>query len=87
VRIPISEDSETLRPVEFLSPEEIQTAMLMLISHAMSIEKESLFTETARLFGWNRNHTTIDLKFHKAFTQLLDDNHVLINQDKVSIVN
>ncbi len=50
VRVPINGPETEVRPIEYISPEEIETAMLHILSHSMGLSRESLIQETANIF-------------------------------------
>ena len=50
VRVPINGPEAEVRPIEYVSPEEIETAMLHILSHSMGLSRESLIQETANIF-------------------------------------
>lgn len=54
VRIPIPNFPETFRPIEWIPPEEIQNAMVLIIKNSFGISMEDLITATADLFGVKR---------------------------------
>jgi hypothetical protein len=51
VRVPINGPEAEVRPIEYVSAEEIETAMLHILSHSMGLSRESLIQETANLFS------------------------------------
>ena len=50
VRVPTNGPEAEVRPIECVSPEEIETAMLHILSHSMGLSRESLVQETANIF-------------------------------------
>ena len=50
VKVPINGPESEVRPIEYISPEEIETAMLLVLSHSMGLSRESLIRETANIF-------------------------------------
>jgi hypothetical protein len=87
VRIPANNDSESIRDPEYICEEEIQLATMLIIKKAIGIEKESLFTETARLFGWGRSGERVESAISKAFKNLIKRGDIFLNEDKVSLNN
>jgi len=87
VRIPIQHLPDTLRHPEFICEEEIQLAIILIVKKAAGIEKEYLFTETARLFGWNRNGEKVENVISKAFNSLIKSTKLTINDNLVSLIN
>jgi len=50
VRVPVDEPESEVRPLEYIPPEEIEAAMLHILSHSMGLSRESLIQETANIF-------------------------------------
>ena len=50
VRVPINGPEAEVRPIEYISSEEIEAAMLLILSHSMGLSRESLILETANIF-------------------------------------
>jgi len=50
VRVPINGPEAEVRPIEYVSPEEIETAMLHILGYSMGLSRESLIKETANIF-------------------------------------
>ncbi len=50
VRVPLNGPEEEVRPIEYISSEEIETTMLHVLSHSMGLSRESLIQETANVF-------------------------------------
>ncbi len=50
VRVSLNGPEEEIRPIEYISPEEIETTMLHVLSHSMGLSQESLIQETASVF-------------------------------------
>ncbi|HCD38298.1 MAG TPA: hypothetical protein DEQ77_06205 [Candidatus Omnitrophica bacterium] len=76
-----------MRDPEYICEEELQLAIILIIKKAVGIEKEALFTETARLFGWGRNGERVENAILKAFKNLIKRGDVSLNENKVSLGN
>ncbi len=50
VRVPLNGPEAEVRPIEYISPEEIETTILHVLSHSMGLSRESLIQETALFF-------------------------------------
>jgi hypothetical protein len=50
VRVPLNGPEAEVRPIEYIPPEEIETAMLHVLSYSMGLSRESLIQETANIF-------------------------------------
>ena len=85
VRIPVNNNPETIRDPEHICEEEIQFALILIIKKAIGIEKESLFIEVARLFGWGRSGERVENAVSKAFKDLIKRGDIFLNEDKVSL--
>ncbi len=85
VRIPVNNNTETIRDPEYICEDEIQLAIILIIKKAIGIEKESLFTETARLFGWGRSGERVENAISKAFKNMIKRGDIFLNEDKVSL--
>jgi hypothetical protein len=46
--------AESFRPIEYISPEEVLTALTMVAGYSLGIREETLLNETARLLGFKR---------------------------------
>jgi very-short-patch-repair endonuclease len=84
VRIP-SEDS-VIRKIEYIAPEEISVAMSTIISSSYGITEEGLYTETRRIFGFNRSGAKIVKAFDEAYQRMSDEGKIKIIDDKISLV-
>ncbi|MEI8349821.1 MAG: DUF3320 domain-containing protein [Candidatus Omnitrophota bacterium] len=83
VRKPIEGKPETFRDAELISEDEVELALTLFIKNAMSIDKEALITETARLFGWARNGSKVESLIVKAFGELLKKELIVTNNNLV----
>ena len=70
VRAPVDGVTESFRPIEYISPEEILKALTMVTGYSFGIRKETLLNETARLLGFKRMGPKIlealQLIYHRA---------------------
>lgn len=85
VRIPANNDSESIRDPEYICEEEIQLAITLIIKKAIGIEKEALFTEAARLFGWGRSGEKVENAILKAFKNLIKRGDIFLNGNNASL--
>ena len=86
VRKPNELKPETLREPDFISEEEIGLALILMIKNAMSIEKEALFIETARLFGWGKNTSRVETEILKAFNKLIENGKIAFDDNLISLI-
>jgi hypothetical protein len=63
---------DSVRKPPHVSPDEVKLAMFWLARDARSIQQEALMTQTARLFGWQRNGNGVRELLAEAFTELID---------------
>ncbi|WP_353893555.1 DUF3320 domain-containing protein [Proteinivorax hydrogeniformans] len=82
-RIPGEDD--VVRAVEHISPDELISAMLKIISVSYGITKESLFQVTARQYGYNRMGSKIQKKLEEAFGNMLEENKVEETEGRVTL--
>ena len=83
VRRPIDGDEDTFRDPEYVCSEELELAMLIIIENSLGINKDALFTETERLFGWKRATSVVETMLFGAFTQLKKDKKITINDKEL----
>ena len=57
--------------------------MLIIIENSLGINKDALFTETERLFGWKRATSVVETMLFGAFTQLKKDKKITINDKEL----
>ena len=73
VRVPVSSQDETLRPIEMIPPEEVEMALMRMAETAGSIEPGTLRTTVARIFGFERTGGRIDRALEVRLSALLAD--------------
>ena len=84
VRVP--ETSEDVRPIEYISEDELALALKTIVLHSFGITPDNLITETARTFGFKRTGDKISTTLKIVYEQLLDKGTFKIVEGKV-IVN
>ncbi len=84
VRVPEA-DSDFLRPINFISDEELGLAMMMIAKKSYGITPEDLFVATAREFGFKRTGENIVSTLRNAYDKLLKANKVKEVDGKVNI--
>ena len=84
VRIP--GEYETPRPMEFISTEEVASAMIKIISSSFGITKEDLASECARVFGFERKGPKIKIKTDAAIKWLVDNKQIRIIDGKAQLI-
>ncbi|OEH86837.1 hypothetical protein BHU72_00800 [Desulfuribacillus stibiiarsenatis] len=81
----IPKDSGKIRPIIYISPEELRNAMLIIISQSFGITKQSLFQVTAREYLFNRMGANIVAAFDEAFEILIINKEVEVIENRVTV--
>ncbi|PNT92250.1 DUF4011 domain-containing protein [Clostridium thermosuccinogenes] len=84
VRIP--DEYGTPRPMEFISTEEVASAMIQIIKYSFGITEEDLASECARVFGFERKGPKIKEKTDAAIKYLVDNKKIRIIDGKVQLL-
>lgn len=84
VRIPGEYDAP--RPMEFISTEEVASAMIKIISSSFGITKEDLASECAHAFGFERKGPKIRMKTDAAIKWLVDNKGIRIIDGKAQLI-
>ena len=84
VRIP-PEDGEA-RPFEYIAKEELAEAMLVILKNAYGALPDSLYHETARIFGYDRMTQKIRQKCEEALFSLLMTERVRLVEGKIQLL-
>jgi hypothetical protein len=72
VRLPRKDgDPLTRRSVEEVAPWELECAIARTVHEALRIDRDSVMTYVARLYGWDRNGGRIEAAFKAAIKALL----------------
>jgi len=82
-RVPNPEFADSKRVIEHISPEELGAAMLLIVQSAVGIGIQSLFSETVKLFGFQRVTDSMRPYLQKALEQLQVAEHCRIDGDYV----
>jgi hypothetical protein len=69
VRVP-KENSDTIRPINYISVKELAEAMLCVARKSYGIQPDNLYVKTAREFGFNRTGANITQAFENAYLYL-----------------
>ena len=86
VRVP-KLGSENIRPVNYISNEELAEAMLAIAKKSYGIRPEDLTVKTARIYGFNRTGTNITQAFRDAFDFLRNSERIkIVDGNKVIAV-
>lgn len=71
------------RKIDYVSKEELAEVMMVVLSKCIGATKETLCTETARAYNYNRMTQNISAAMDSAFELLLQENCVQIIEGKV----
>ncbi|UCH57955.1 MAG: DNA/RNA helicase, partial [Candidatus Bathyarchaeota archaeon] len=83
VRVPVDGVDESFRPIEYIPPEEITRAMLLIAGHSLGLRKESLLSETAHLLGFKRRGSKIVDVLTEAFEKANEDGSLAVEDGLV----
>ncbi len=86
VRIPDESDTY-IRPIEFISDDEIGLAILTLIENSFGLTPDDLLVETARKFGFKRTGENIGNALRRVYQSLSDSGKIKEIDGKAAIVN
>lgn len=84
IRVRIPNDGEG-RPINYICTEEISMAMIKIVENSFGLEKNSLFTLTARTFGFNRTGANVISAMEQACDYLLETKKVREVDGKIII--
>ncbi len=83
VKIPVHIPNE--RKINYISTDEIATAMETILKTCVGATPEMLCTETTRAFGFTRNGQNITIAMKKAVDQLIDSGKAKIIEGKIKL--
>ena len=72
IKVKIPRPYGDIRPINYISTEEICEAMNVIVKKSFGISKSDLITTTARMYGYNRTGTNIMESMDKALFKLLE---------------
>jgi very-short-patch-repair endonuclease len=84
VRTPVPGVKESERKPEYIPPEEIEKAMKLIVQYAFGISPDSLITETARVFAFNRTGENIREEIEKSYKRLLREKKLICSNNTVT---
>ena len=79
----ITPRQDNTRKIDYVATEELAEAMLAVLDKCIGATKETLCTETARAYNYNRMTENISSEMNRAFELLLQDNRVEVLEGKV----
>ena len=86
VRVP-SEESDTIRPIQYIAKEELSEAMIKIVDKSFGIEINDLLSITAKVFGFNRVGPKITDSMKIAYDELIDKKRIRNIDEKIIINN
>ncbi len=83
IRVPIQGVPESKRKSNYIAPEEVESAMMMVAQYALGISEDSLISETARVFGINYSSEEAKSVFSEVFKRLIRERKLVCKSDGV----
>lgn len=81
----IPKAASNTRPINYISPDELAEAMLVIVSNSYGIMKDSLFQSTAREYGFARSGERIQTALHQAYEVLQKSGRVMESDGKIVV--
>jgi very-short-patch-repair endonuclease len=75
-----------LRKATVIAPAEYQLAIITVLKEAVSISREELLIQTARLFGFDRTGPDLKLAIEHEVDTMLASGPIALNDDKLTII-
>ena len=85
IRVPVQGIPESERKAEYISPEEVESAMILVARYALGISQESLIAETAKVFGLNHSAEGVKEVFSEILKRLVRDRKLVSKDGIVSV--
>ena len=86
VRVPVPGVPESARLPEHIPPEEIETAMKLIVQHALSLSEESLVAETAKVFGFVHAGEKTRERIRDVYRKMVKDRKLILTEGSVTIL-
>ena len=83
IRVPIQGVPESKRKPNYIAPEEVESAMMMVAQYALGISEDSLITETAKVFGLNHSGDEAKVVFSEVLKRLVRERKLVCKDDGV----
>jgi len=87
VRAPVDGVAESFRPIEYIPPEEVLTALKMVAGYSLGIREETLLNETARLLGFKRMGPNILEALRVVYREAIDSGALGLEDGLVVLKN
>jgi very-short-patch-repair endonuclease len=85
VRVPVPGVPYSHRQIEHIPPEEIKSAMKLIVHYAMSLGLESLIVETARVFGFDHTGSQITGRLEEICKEMLIKDELSYANDLITL--
>jgi hypothetical protein len=85
VRKPDPNDRDTIRNLAQIPPEEIALAFTKILEDALSISRETLIVQTARLFGIDRISNDAQQSLDHALEKLISQGAIIEREGRLSL--
>ena len=83
IRVPIQGVPESKRKPEYIAPEEVESAMIMVAKYALGISSDSLIAEAAKVFGINHSGEEAKSVFSEVLKRLVRERKLVLKDDGV----
>ena len=83
IRVPVRGNPESKRRPEYIAPEEVESAMLLVARYALGIGEDSLIAETAKVFGLC-NSEDVKQTFAEVLERLVRDRKLIAKGDVIT---
>ncbi len=87
VRVPVEGVKESFRPIEYISPEEVDKAMILVAAHSLGLSVDSLSKETSHLLGFKRMGDEIIKTITKTYEKLKKEGKLVLIDDLVTLMD
>jgi len=84
VRVPVQGVPESKRKAEYIAPEEVESALILVAQYALSISQDSLIAETAKVFGLDSSTEEVEEVFSEMLKRLIRDRKLVCKDGVVS---
>ena len=84
IRVPVQGIPESKRKAEYIAPEEVESAMMLVAQYALGISQDSLISETAKVFGLNHSGEAAKEVFSEILKRLVRDRKLVLKDDVVT---
>ena len=85
VRRPDQDDSATIRKVEFIPDEELELAIKNIVRDALSISREDILTQVARVFGFDRTGHRIRRRLERILGLMIQHGTLVEKEARLSL--